>query len=245
MRVTTRLNKAADKNAAADERLLAALVEHVKLPLMQIARRSELAKQDGDYLGHLEMIETTADSALHLLDSYLLSLHLAQRQGAGLEPVSVGVVLDKAAHDLSRLAKDCDTDIAVRLSGKFEPVLAHPVALEAALMSLGRVIIESRSLSKDSRPTVMLAAHRGRNGIVTGIYSDIDNLSQDMLKRGHALYGRARLALPTISADSGAGVFIADSLLGTMAARLRVSHYHSLAGLAATLASTKQLQLIS
>jgi hypothetical protein len=246
MRVTTRVNKAAAGGLAAEERLLAALAEHVKLPLMQIARRSELARANGDYEKHLEIIELTADTALQLLDSYLLSIHLTRREEIELEPVSIGATLDTVAHALDRLAKDTDTELEVCLSGRFEPVLAHPGALKAALVSLGCVLIEAQHTiaEEGAKPRLMLAAHRSKNGIVTGLYAGIDTLSQEMLRRGHSLYGRARLAMPELSVDSGAGVFVADSLLGTMASRLRVSHYHSLSGLATTLTSTRQLELV-
>ncbi|MCW1908757.1 MAG: hypothetical protein KIH63_005455 [Candidatus Saccharibacteria bacterium] len=246
MRVTTRVNKAAAGGLAAEERLLAALAEHVKLPLMQIARRSELARQNGDYEKHLEIIELTADTALQLLDSYLLSLHLTHRDAVELQPVSIGATLDSVAHALDRIAKDTGTELEIRLSGRFEPVLAHPGALESALVSLGCVLIEAQhtQAAETPNPKLMLAAHRSKNGIVTGLYAGIDTLSQEMLRRGHSLYGRARLAMPELSVDSGAGVFVADSLLSAMASQLRVSHYHSLSGLAATLASTKQLELV-
>jgi hypothetical protein len=247
MRVKKIGNRSSRLHGQTEDRLLAALAEHVKLPLMQIARRSELARIEGVYENHLAAIELTADTALRLLDSYLLSLKLSRATDIELEPVAVGATLEAAAHALGRLAKDNNTELEVRLSGRFEPVLAHRQALEAALVSLGYVLIEAghnQQVSGESPARVMLAAHRGKNGIVTGMYSGLENLSQDMLRRGHSLYGRARLAMPAISIDSGAGVFVADALMGSMAAQLRVSHFHTLSGLAATLTSTKQLELI-
>lgn len=232
----------------ADERLLAALAEHIKLPLLQIARRSELAQLSGRPKKHLEAIELTADTALTLLDNYLLSLKLAHMPDLELEPVSVAGVLNDTAHALSRIAKEYDTDLEIHLSGRYEPVMAHKGGLEAALTSLGYVFVEtiasSNDNSKTGKPKLLLAAHRGKTGIVAGLYAGLDNLSTDMYKRAHHLYGHARLAMPELAIDSGAGVFVADSLLDTMYARLRVARHHTLSGLAATLLSSRQLQLI-
>lgn len=234
---------------AADDRLLAALAEHIKLPLMQIARRSELARlePETETHDHIAAIELTADTALRLLDSYLLSRKLALLDNVEIEPVSVGAVLESAAHSLSKLAEEAHTDLEIHLSGRFEPVLAHKHALEAALVSLGYVLIEAQqSLASDptKRHSIMLGAHRGKTGIVTGLYTNMEQLSQQMLKRGHSLYGRARIAMPELSIDSGAGVFVAEALLDSMSSKLRVSRYRTLSGLATTLTATRQLELI-
>lgn len=231
----------------ADERLLAALAEHIKLPLLQIARRSELAQLTGRPRKHLQAIELTADTALTLLDNYLLSLRLAHMPNLELEPVSVAGVLNDAAQALTKVAKEYDTELEIQLSGRYEPVMAHRGGLEAALTSLGYVFIETMAANanpKNTRPKLLLAAHRGKTGIVAGLYAGLDNLSSDMYKRAHHLYGHARLAMPELAIDSGAGVFVADSLLDTMYARLRVARHHTLSGLAATLLSSRQLQLI-
>lgn len=247
MRVLHSASKGDGARASKEERLLIALAEHIKLPLMQIARRSELARNTEDYRSHLEAIELTADTTITLLDSYLLSLHLHQRRFVELEPISIGSTLENVAQLLGNVAKDNHTVLEVRLSGRFEPVLAHRQALEAALISLGQVLIEAQHMAAENQAEsrVMLAAHRSRSGIVTGLYAGLENLSQDMLRRGHSLYGRARLAIPNVASGSGAGVFVADSLLETMSARLKVSHYHSLSGLAATLPQAKQLELLT
>ena len=108
------------------------------------------------------------------------------------------------------------------------------------------MFIESQSAlpHKDSNAVIKLAAHRGKQGIVAGMFSDSEGLGSDMFRRAYQLYGRSRQPMPQLSAGAGAGVFIAESLLDSMSARLRVARHQKLMGLAATLAPSKQLSLV-
>ena len=230
----------------ADERLLQLLAEQIKLPLLQIARQAELARTTENPLELLNTIEDTADSSLKLLDSYLLSLRLARAHASiQLEPVSVAAVLNETAAGLSHLAKQYDCKLELHLSGRYEPIMAHRAGLEAALTSLGYVFIEAQSAAaRDGRAVIKLAAHRGKTGIVAGMFANMDGLSADMFKRARHLFGQAHQPLTQLTAGSGAGVFVADSLLASMSARLRVAHHQKLSGLAATFATSSQLNLI-
>ena len=219
----------------------------MKLPLLQIARRVELARlttAEPDNL--LDSIELTADGALQLIDSYLLSTKLAKAHASlQLEPVSVSAVLNETAHQLERLAKQNDCEVELHLAGRYEPVMAHRAGLEAALTSLGYVFIEAQSsLPHTARPVLKLAAHRSKTGIVAGMFADLEGLSADMYRRAHNLYGQARQPLTQLLASSGAGVFVADSLLSSMATRLRIAHHQKLTGLAATFTPSSQLNLM-
>ena len=234
-------------SSGIDGRLLQSLAEHMKLPLLQVARQAELARLTDQPMAQLDSIELTADTALVLIDNYLLSTRLAQLHGElELEPVAISAVLADAAHQLAKLAERHQCELEIHVAGRYEPVIAHRAGLEAALVSLGYVFIEAQSnrSPKTQRPVIRLAAHRGKNGIVAGLFTDIDGISSDMYRRAHMLYGHARQSLPELVAGSGAGVFVADSLLDTMSARLRVAHHQKLNGLAATLKPSRQLSLI-
>jgi len=238
---------ASRKQRFADERLLQLLAEQIKLPLMQIARQAELASVSDQPIKLLGVIEDTADSSLKLLDSYLLSLRLAGvKSSIQLEPVSVSAVLNETAQSLSNLAKQYDCKLELHLAGRYEPIMAHRAGLEAALTSLGYVFIEAQSVlpKHNDTPVIKLAAHRGKNGIVAGMFANLDGLSSDVYKRAHHLFGQAHQPLSHLTAGSGAGVFVADSLLQSMSARLRVAHHQKLSGLAATFATSSQLNLI-
>jgi signal transduction histidine kinase len=223
------------------ERLLRALAEQLKLPLMQIARQAELADVTG--VKSYKSISYTADMALRLIDSYLLSVELQALPSLQLEPVSVSAMLQDTAHSLSELAKQYNCDLQINLKGKYQPVMAHHKSLEAALTSLGYAFIESAAPSEERR-TVVLGAHQSSRGLVVGVFGDQPEISADALKRGIALFGTAKQAIPSFSASAGAGVFVANALLANLEAPLHTSRHNKLSGLAATLLPSHQLSII-
>lgn len=227
---------------ASQDRLLRALAEQLKMPLIQIARQAELSSLTGD-ISSLKSIEYTADMALRLVDSYLLSVQLQALPTLELEPVSLSAILQDTAHRLNHLAKQNDCDLTVHLSGKYEPVMAHRPSLEAAYSVLGYAFIEAIP-PRSNKHQVLLAAHKSHNGIVGGIFADQPGLNADMYRRARALYGNARQSLPSATPASGASIFVADSLFQTMASGLRLSRHHNLPGLAATFLPSHQLQLV-
>src|SRR5207249_1957559 len=120
------------------EQLLLAIAEELKLPLLQIARRSELSLLENSKDGLAE-IQTTADMAVRLLDSYLFGARLALEEDFRLkmEPVSISSVLYDTGEQLSALAKLYGVDLQLSLGGRFAPVMANRQGLQSALVSLG------------------------------------------------------------------------------------------------------------
>ncbi len=225
-----------------DERLLRALAEQLKLPLVQIARAAELAESTGDRQA-FATIGYIAGTALHLVESFLLSSELQSRESLELTPVSVSSILNDTAHRLAPLARQHNCDIEIQLSGKYGPVMAHQESLESALALLGSSLIEARA-PQGQRHEIVLGAHRSINGLVAGVFDNQPGLSTDIFRRGRALYGDARQALPMTSGTNGAGVFVADALMRAMAAPLHVARHNKLAGLAVTLHPSNQLQIV-
>lgn len=226
---------------SAHERLLRALAEQLKLPLLQIAREAEFAVANDDPTS-LTSISYTADMALRLVDSYLLSVQLQGMPALDLEPVSVSAMLQDTAHRLNAFAKLYECDIQVHLSGKYEPVMGHVQSLEAAYATLGYAFIEATP--QEGKHKIILGAHRSRNGLVAGIFGNHADFSADVFRRGQALFGSVQQPLPGLSASAGAGIFVADSLLKNMETSLKVSRHNSLSGLAATLLPSHQLALV-
>lgn len=226
------------------QQLLLGLAEQLKLPLLQIARRAELSSfgQDID----LAAIQATADSALQLIDSYVLGVRLAEdgQQSLALEPVSVSSVLYDTADQLTNTAKFYGVELELSIDGKYGPVLANRQGLQAALTSLGMALIEALPTLESERFTLQLGAHRTRYGIVAGLYSDAESLTKESLRRGRALVGRSRQPLVGVSPGSGAGVFVADALLQAMHLRLQTTRHNRLYGLGAVLQANNQLQLV-
>lgn len=227
----------------SDSQLLEALAEQLKMPLLHISQHVELARMGKEV--RLDHIESVADMALHLIDSYLLSRQLSRFQTSlELEPVSISSVLQTAGQRLDKIAKEYSCDLELHLSGRYGPVMGHRQSLEAAMVALGYSFIEAQADAEGKKSRLVLAAHKSRRGITAGMYGGHKELTSDMLKRARILHGRARQALPTVGHSAGAGIFVADSLLEVMESRLHVSRHSKLNGLAATLALNPQLRLV-
>ncbi len=225
-----------------NDRLLQAMAEELKLPLLQIARQAELSANGQADPAVLKGIELSATQALWFVDSYLLSQKLLQQASLELEPVAVSAALQEAAHTLDGLAKQHNCSLELQLDGRFAPVMAHRLGLQMALIGLGSTLISAAQ--NEAAPHLILAAHRTRGGIVAGIFSQTEGLSQSVYERGRLLYGKARQPMQEFMPQAGAGIFVADALFGSMDSHLRVAKHHSLTGLAATLQQSRQLALI-
>jgi hypothetical protein len=225
------------------QHLLLTVAEELKLPLTQIARQAELGQLHGTV--DLPMIQATADTALRLLDNYALGVRLSlEPMEMALEPVSVSSVLYDTGHQLDALAKSYGVRLELAIPGRYGPVMAHREALQAALVSLGSSLIEALPAQESRQLSLQLATHRSRYGIVAGLYTDTAALSNSVLKQGRKLQHQSRQPLIGISHTSGAGIFVADTILKAMKLNLRVSRHHRLYGLGTVLTPTNQLALI-
>lgn len=225
------------------EELLRALAEQLKLPLLHISQAVELARMGKKT--DLGQIEAVADMGLRLVDSYVMSAQLSDGQlDLNLEPVSVASVLYEAAEKLEGIAREYKCIIDVDLGGRYGPVMADRKGLEAAVTSLGYSFIEAQAQHGVDKPRLVLAARRSGQGIVTGAYGDHKELTSDMFRRAKLMKGRARQPLPPLGHGPSAGIFVAAALLNSMSSGLRVTRFHHLTGLAATLKTNSQMTLV-
>ncbi len=226
-------------------RLFKSFAESIKLPILQMARTAELSRITGDS-DMLSGLALTADSINVLIDNYLLSLRL-QSEGNQLllEPVSISAVLSDTAHRISNHANRNRCDIELHIDGRYGPVMAHPLGLQAALLGIGQILIDAQGQrSPKKRQVIKLAAHRTRYGIVAGMFTDIEGINAKTIKQAKSLYGNATQPLAQLTSTPGAGVFVADSLLAPMSSGLRAAKFQKLSGLAATFTPSQQLALV-
>jgi hypothetical protein len=227
---------------ALDAALLLGVAEELKLPLLQIARLSEQASGTP---ADMSRIRVSADNALRLLDNYALGIRLAQSQDhLDRETVSISSVLYDTGQQLDGLAKSYGVELELNVAGRFGPVMAHRAGLQAALVSLGSALIEALPAQESARLRLQLATHRCRYGVVAGLYAEAPRLTNEALQHGRALQGRGRQPLTKLSHASGAGIFVADSILRAMDLQLKASRHHHLYGLGTVLQPNHQLQLI-
>jgi hypothetical protein len=223
------------------QELLLSVAEQLKLPLLQIARQAEQGGLEG-----AASIQTTAAAALQLLDNYALAVRLQLEVEAApidTEPVSVSAVLYDAGQQLDALARNYGVELELHVAGRYGTVMTHRGGLQAALVSLGTALIEALPALESRQLTLQLATHRSRYGIVAGVYSDTPQLSRTTLERGRRLR-RSRQPLTNLTHTSGAGIFVADSILQAMRLRLHASRHHRLYGLGTVLPPNNQLELV-
>ncbi len=227
------------------QHLLLTVVEQLKLPLINIARRAELAGSVPEPAA-LDTIRITADAALQLLDNYLLGVQLAG-QGTSMfetEPVSVAAVLHDAGNQLQPLAKAYGVQLDLQVDGRYGPVMAHRRGLQAALVSLGYALVEALPAQEAPQLRLHMSAHRCRYGIVAGLYCETGRITAQALRLGRQLQGRARQPLNFLSHSTGAGVFVADAILHAMQVHLTASRHRHMYGLGAVLPLNPQLQFV-
>jgi hypothetical protein len=226
------------------QQLLLGVAEELKLPLLQIARQAELAQLSGTK--NLTGVQAAAQTALQLLDNYVLGVRLAlEPQHFPLEAVSVSSVLYDTSQQLDAFAKSYGVELELNIAGRYGPVLANRQGLQAALVSVGAALIEAiPALESPRQLTLHLATHRSRYGVIAGVYADTRQLSNEALQRGRRLQGRSRQPLLNLSQSNGAGIFVADAILHAMDLHLMASRHHRLHGLATVLQSNHQLQLV-
>ncbi|HEX7632706.1 MAG TPA: hypothetical protein VF401_00105 [Candidatus Saccharimonadales bacterium] len=224
------------------QQLLLNIAEELKLPLIQIARQAELGQLSGST--DLRSMQATADTALRLLDNYVLGVRLSMEPHQfDMEPVSVSSVLYDTGQQLDSLAKNYGVELELSIAGRYEPVMAHKQGLQAALVSLGAALIEALPALETPQLKLQLATHRSRYGIVAGLYAATDRLTNQALQNGRKLRA-ARQPLMNFTHTSGAGIFVADAILQAMQLSLKASRHHRLYGLGTVLPPTNQLQLV-
>lgn len=223
-------------------KLLRSIAEQLRSPLCTIARQAELGQLTGDPTQvDIGAIRTHAAAALTLVDSYLLGLQLMQTHiSLDLEPVSVSSVLVDVAHELQGFAKQYNTTLKLHIGGRFAPVMAHKQGLRAALLALGYGLLESNAL-KDEHIT--LAVHRTPKGIVTGVYGEFESCDAQRWRQALSLLGKASQPIAVVPGN-GAGLFVAHTILRAMSSRLRAGVYLHRHGLATTLQTSQQLNLV-
>lgn len=228
------------------EELFLALAEQLAHPLLQVTRLAELARsaEPEAQAEYWQLAEAIAGSSLQLTESYALSLRLhGQVTPLELEPVTVSSLLYDTAQRLSPYAKQYGVTLELDSGPRLQPILTDRTVLGAAMTSLGQVFVRSQAEAEEPA-AVRLSAHRSRYGVVAGLYGASQQIGADSLRRARALQGQARQPLQQLVSGPAAGVFVADSLLEALSARLHVAKYHKLTGLAATLTPSQQLQLV-
>lgn len=235
---TNKMGVFGDKNL----RLMRALAQELRLPLIQIARKSELDQLKNDPT-NLKDIEVTAGAALRLIDSYLFTTEiLLGQQHLNLEPVSASAILYDTAEYLRGIARLYDCNIDIDHSRNPGLVMAHPEALKSAMTSLAYTFITSSEKAKNQRITLNLK--KTGSGVVVGVSSPAKILQRGALSSARKFFGLSKQPIRELTANSGAGIYVADSLFNAMEASLKITKYKHGQGMSAVLLPSHQLSFL-
>lgn len=222
--------------------LMRNVAEDVKTPLVRILSQIQLSKVTGTL--NDDLIEATADAALRLLDSYIVSTQIYNgQQQLTLEPVSVGALMQDSARYLARLARQHNCDFSIEVRRGVGLVMANPLALQAALTSLGYSFLYALQEPK-KKHRISYVARVTKEGIQAGVFSKDVMFFADSLHKIRNLQGRARQLAPDLAHGSATGIAIADSLFKSMHTDLKAARYSSARGLSVTLLPSQQLALL-
>lgn len=220
------------------DQLFTALADQLKVPLLQIARLSEISGESA-----LPRISIVSEHALRLVDAYAQT-HAQNQTKLLLEPLTTSAVLYDVAIQLQPFARQWDYTIEIDQQGKGVPIMAHRESLRTMLTLLGASLIEASADDAEIPHHLVLGTHRSARGIVVGAFSSHLALSQRALQLTRELHGRAAQAVPSLGLAGGAGLAIADRLSEQMHAPLRAYRHRSLTGIGSLLVPSHQLQLV-
>ncbi|MDZ7785578.1 MAG: hypothetical protein U5L95_00450 [Candidatus Saccharibacteria bacterium] len=228
---------------AKDERLLAAIAEHVKRPLLYARQAAELAERDTTALD-VSALKTSADAGLLLVEHYLTWRRYAQERGEPVLNVQIGLsaVMHRVTEQLSGIARQQQTSLKLQPQGRHAPINTDTKLLSSGLSALGLAFIEAAEHTEDSE--VIFGVHRTRWGLTAGVYSPDVPVRPKAFKRQKDLAGTSRQLLPATSHSPMSGVAIADALFNQLNVSLRPSRHKGMHGLAVTLAPSPQLSLL-
>jgi hypothetical protein len=230
--------------------LLASLSDDLMLPLLQVKSAAEILSLDNYKKSAardmVEQINLSVDNGLQLIEAYRLALNVRSLDQTAFEPVTIAAVLQGIAHELTPYAKKYATDLEVSVSGNLTPVLTHQPSLHAAIQVLTSSLIRAQTAQvRQKRYKLLLGAHRTSTGVIsTGVFSQIEGLSDKTLRNARSLSGRARQPLNAVPSGAAAGVLIADMLCSAMWQPLRAAAHEGMHGLATAIPISKQLQFV-
>ena len=228
---------------ASPDQILRGLAWELKGPLTYIARLAELQHMTGsDKLA--KSIESVAQEALTLLDSYLLVAQTEYGQvQLALEGVGIGAVLYDVSQTLQPLAQVSGCEVKLQVA-RDVAVMSHSKGLRTILTCIAQFVID-QAPAADALHIVQLKTYRRRSGeLGAGIFADYLNCTQHDIKRARGLYGRAHMAVSLRGSSPGVRLAIADNLAASIGAELAIIRSGGQRGIGLSLVTSRQLSLV-
>lgn len=216
------------------------LAEDLKTPFVRIATQLELLKASNPELKESLVI---ANSALHLIDSFVISSKIYTNQTAlPLQPVSVKAVLYDCNQKMSNFAKLQQTKVDIDIQRGVGLAMANNIALTSAISSLMYSFLLNNQNENDQN--LVLSLKKYKQSIRVGVFSKGIDINSSTINIARKLSGVAGQLAPDFVHGSSAGILLADKILSRMNMTLRAVKERRAVGLAVDLVPSQQLKLL-
>ncbi len=224
------------------ERLLLAVMEHVREPLVRVRNQAELVLSNDGKLNPGMIVDQTSVS-LQLVEHFMTWQRFAIRgESIELRQAGLSAVLHDVAAALRSITARSQLSINLDISSKAGPIVTDAEVLSAGLSSLGLACIEAGAGQDES---ITIGLRKNRWGIVAGVYSQgLDTVSTKSFRQALDVTTSGRQAMPSASHASMSGVVVADALFRQLGAQVRPAKHKHMNGFAITLTPSPQLALL-
>lgn len=219
----------------ADSLLFSALVNELRLPLLQINRLTEI-----DSPALATDVSLISQQALRLVDAYGLAI---SQDDLALEPLNIRNVLYETAQSVMPFAGLLNFTVEVDKRTTTTPVVSNRESLRAVLALLATSLMNNPD-ETDSKRQLVLASHQLPNGTMVGVFSNQPMVLNQALPASRSLSGKADQAAPELGQTGSACLAIADRLGEQMSAPLKAYRHNNLVGIGSLLLPSSQLHLI-
>lgn len=221
------------------------IIDNLRSELVKISTNIEYAINTND-ISNLETAKYSSQNMLKLVETYLkYTSNVDNTEYQIIEPVSLSAMLESIVSNMKPYADWQQCDLGLTIEGKYQPIMANKEMLQTVLSSLSSLFISAHGEYRhNTRPLILYAVRRTKDGISAGIYSDLEGINSDMLKNARKLYGKASNPLNGLTSNTNAGLYLADLLLNKMSSSLKIGRFNKLNGLVTTFQPSKQLLLI-
>ncbi len=231
------LNRA-NKNYNSD--VLDSLARELKRPLVLMSKQAELNQSAPDKK-HMELIRRTAEKALRLIDSYLLTAQ--SEYGQQLLPVEsfgIGSVIYNVAEEIRPMAKQANIDVVLNVKDAL--VEANKEGVRAAIWCLSEMVLEHAS-SEPEKTAIEINARKSTDSVRISVLSKTIKVKNSDIKKAQRNLGGTHMALSSASSESGVRLAVAGLLGESLGTSLKAVREDNKQGLGFDLSLSSQLQL--
>ena len=206
------------------------LMRELQYMLYKIARNAELGEPE-----LLADIQKEADTALRLIDSYMMTSQLEVGQTSlELSPIGLGSLLHEAAYEV-RATSGAEVEIHARA---LHPVMAHNVLLKNFLFSVGYFI------SKSTNSQLNFCSFKAPdNKVGVGVVArDFDISAKDL--RSALANSSSHMPMAKHTNQSAIMLIVAEAIAKALGSNLSVRKSGKFKGFSLLLPKSEQLSLV-